>query len=121
MRFRTVFIAISNYTHEIKFPKPEYYATAVANFHGSKELCYNLMPLERYILKNKTTVWDAIGDLPEIKNGENNGTYDYCSPADNEFKQYARNGSVNITSHFCSKLSAINIERLKYMCARHGY
>ena len=28
---------------------------------------------------------------------------------------YAREGSENITSHFCSKLSAINKERLKYI------
>ncbi|SDB56458.1 DNA (cytosine-5)-methyltransferase 1 [Ruminococcaceae bacterium FB2012] len=115
MRFRTVFLAMRDYTHEILFPKPECYATAVANFQGSKNLCYNLLPLDESILKPKTTVWDAIGDLPEIKGGESKGTYHYSSPARTEFQKYARNNSVEITSHFCSKLSAINVERLKYI------
>ena len=115
MRFRTVFIAIRDYSNEIRFPEPEYYATAVANFQGSKELCYNLTPLEEYLLKPKTTVWDAIGDLPEIKGGETNGTYNYPSDATTSFQEYARDGSDEITSHYCSKLSAINVERLKHI------
>ena len=115
LRFRTVFIAIRDYDKEIKFPAPEYYATANANFQGSKELCYNLTPIEELLLKPKTTVWDAIGDLPELKGGEEEGTYQYTGEAESEFQVYAREGSENITSHFCSKLSAINKERLKYI------
>ena len=115
MRFRTVFIAIRDYTNDIRFPEPEYYASAVANFQGSKELCYSLTPLEEYLLKPKTTVWDAIGDLPEIAGGESNGTYNYSSDAMTSFQEYAREGSKEITSHYCSKLSAINMERLKHI------
>lgn len=115
MRFRTVFIAINDHTKKIQFPKPEYYATAVANFQGAKELCYTLTPLKKKLLKPKTTVWDAIGDLPEINGGEKNGTYDYSCEAFTDFQKYARKGSSQITSHFCSKLSAINVERLKYI------
>lgn len=115
MRYRTVFIAINDHTKKIKFPEPEYYATAVANFQGSKELCYNLTPMEELLLKPKTTVWDAIGDLPEICGGEKNGTYDYLCEASTSFQEYARYGSSEITSHFCSKLSSINMERLKYI------
>ncbi len=115
MRFRTVFIALRNYAKEIYFPEPEYYATAVANFQGSKQLCYNLAPLDEYVLKPKTTVWDAIGDLPEIKGGDSNGTYNYSSNAMTSFQEYAREGSKEITSHYCSKLSAINMERLKHI------
>lgn len=115
MRFRTVFIAMRNYTQEIRFPEPEYYATAVANFQGSKELCYNLLPLEEYILKPKTTVWDAIGDLPEIEGGETDGRYTYITDAESAFQKYARYGSNEITSHFCSRLSSINKERLNFI------
>ncbi|MBQ7644987.1 MAG: DNA cytosine methyltransferase [Spirochaetales bacterium] len=115
MRFRTVFIAIRDYEKDISFPEPEYYATAVANFTGSKELCYNLMPLEESILKPKTTVWDAISDLPKIEAGESDGKYNYLYPAETEFQKYLRDGSAEITSHYCSKLSAINIERLKHI------
>lgn len=115
MRFRTVFIAIRDHKGSIKFPEPKYYATATANFQGSKELCYNLTPLEELVLQPKTTVWDAIGDLPEINGGEKNGTYDYPGEAITPFQKYAREGSTKITSHFCSKLSEINVERLKHI------
>ena len=115
LRFRTVFIAVRDYNGTILFPEPEYYATAIANFKGSKDLCFNLMPLEESILKPKTTVWDAIGDLPEIKGGDNNGTFNYSAPATTTFQKYARTGSKEITSHYCSKLSQINMERLKHI------
>ncbi len=115
MRFRTVFIALRDYCGDIKFPEPEYYAKAVANFHGAKKLCFNLESSDEMRLKPKTTVWDAIGDLPEICGGEKIGTYEYCSKIASDFQNYVRNGSKNVTSHFCSKLSAINVERLKYI------
>ena len=115
LRFRTIIIAVKKYKKEILFPKPEYYATAVANFQGSRELCYNLTPQEGLYLKPKTTVWDAIGDLPEIHGGEKSGTYQYAIAPTSEYQQYARNGSEIITSHFCARLSKINLERLKFI------
>ena len=115
MRFRTIFIAMRNYDGEIIFPEPEYYAEAFANFWKSRELCYTVMPLDKYILKPKVTVWDAIGDLPEIKGGERISEYDYSLPALNEYQELMRGGSDKITSHFSPKLSAINLERLKHI------
>jgi len=115
LRFRTVFIAIREYNQVIRFPAPEYYATANTNFQGSKELCYNLTPIEGLLMKPKTTVWDAIGDLPAIQGGEENGVYPYMTYAESAFQKYVREGSDVITSHFCSRLSAINKERLKYI------
>lgn len=115
MRFRTVFIALRDWDGNIEFPKPRYYATGVANFQGSRELCFDVKPLEEYLLKPKTTVWDAIGDLPEIMGGETIGTYPYSVEPQSEFQRYVREGAVEITSHFCSKLSPINMERLKYI------
>lgn len=115
LRFRTVFIAVRNYDGEIRFPTPEYFAIANANFRGSKNLCFNLTPIEEACLKPKTTVWSAIGDLPEIVDGETEETYLYPGDAQSEFQVYAREGSNEITSHFCSKLSSINRERLKYI------
>lgn len=115
MRFRTVFIAIRDRREAIVFPEPEYYATAVANFGGSKTLCYNLTPMDELLLKSRTTVWDAIGDLPEIVGGAGDGVYEYPQSPETEFQRYVRKNSKKITSHFCAKLSAINIERLKYI------
>ncbi len=115
MRFRTVFIAVRDRREAIVFPEPEYYATAVANFGGSKTLCYNLTPMDELVLKSRTTVWDAIGDLPEIVGGAGDGVYEYPQSPETEFQRYVRKNSKKITSHFCAKLSAINIERLKYI------
>ena len=115
MRFRTVFIAIRDRREAIVFPEPEYYATAVANFGGSKTLCYNLTPMDELVLKSRTTVWDAIGDLPEIVGGAGDGVYEYPQSPETEYQRYVRKNSKKITSHFCAKLSAINIERLNYI------
>lgn len=115
MRFRTVFIAIAGRIKEIKFPQPQFYSIARANFCGSKELCYELMPLQEFMLKPQTTVWDAIGDLPPIKGGEKNGDYKYDDKAFSEYQKYSRMHSAQITSHYSSRLAAINLERLKYI------
>ena len=115
LRFRTVFIGIRDYNNNIIFPEPEYYVNANANFTHSKELCYNLMPLERFALKPKTNIWDAIGDLPEIQGGDKSGEYNYACEAKGEYQALMRKGSECVTSHYCPKLSAINIERLKYI------
>lgn len=115
MRFRTVIIAIRNFSKKIEFPKPEYYAIATANFQGSKELCYHLLPLEEYLLKPKNTVWAAIGDLPALEGGEKDEEYEYTKEPFSDFQRYAREGSTKITSHICSRLSKINVERLKYI------
>lgn len=117
LRFRTVFIAIRKdiFTGNIKFPQPQYYATAVANFQGSRELCCTLTPMDEMLLKPKTTVWDAISDLPVIEGGDKNGSFDYNDEPCSDFQKYARMNSTGVTSHFCSRLSSINIERLKHI------
>ena len=115
MRYRTVIIAIRDYKKNIKFPLPEYYAVSVANFRGARELCYHLEKKDEKKLKHKNTVWDAIGDLPALVGGEKNDEYEYTVNSFSDFQKYARRNSKKITSHFCSRLSKINIERLKYI------
>lgn len=115
MRFRTVFIAIKNRTAPILFPLPQYAATAVGNFKNSKELCFNLEYSNLNQLKEKVSVWDAISDLPNIIGTEKQGIYEYTNPPQSKFQIYLRKNSTKITSHFCSKLSKLNIERLKYI------
>lgn len=115
LRFRTIFIGMRNYKGDIVFPQPEYYVNAVANFQRSKELCYTVMPLERFLLKPKITVWDAISDLPELKGGEKVAEYDYENEPQSEYQMKLRLGSERVTSHWCSKLSEINKRRLKYI------
>jgi DNA (cytosine-5)-methyltransferase 1 len=115
LRFRTIFIGIKGYEKNIVFPEPEYYVNAVANFTKSKELCYTVYPLQQSIMKPKTTVWDAISDLPKIKGGEKCSNFAYENKPQSDYQAILRKDSDSITSHWCSRLSAINIERLKHI------
>lgn len=115
LRFRTIIIGVRNYSGEILFPQPEYYATAVANFQKAKELCYYLTPMDELLLKPKVTVKDAIGDLPVLEGGEKATEYDYPIEPECDYQRKLREGSSRITSHWCSRLSDINRERLEHI------
>lgn len=115
MRFRTVFIGIQNYRSEILFPEPEYNARAVANFTGAQELCMFVPPLFEQALLKYTTVWDALSDLPEIRNGETASPREYAKKPENSYQEYLRQGVQELTNHRCAKISKINIDRLKYI------
>ncbi|MBQ9405294.1 MAG: DNA cytosine methyltransferase [Desulfovibrio sp.] len=115
LRFRTIFIGIKKYNGRIAFPKPQYDVNATANFQKAKELCYTVMPLERFALKPKTTVWDAISDMPKIAGGEKKTEYAYEKEPQSSYQAMLRNGSDRVTSHWCSRLSKINLERLKHI------
>lgn len=113
MRFRTVFIAIKDYSGDIVFPTPRFNSSSHANFTGSRNLCLQL-PDDGELVP-ETTIWNAIGDLPEIPNGNKCGDFAYDRPPISSFQEYARAGSSHLTSHFCNKLSKVNIERMSYV------
>ena len=74
-----------------------------------------MTPLDELLLKPKVTVQDAIGDMPELKGGEKNPEYKYIVEPQCEYQKQLREGSECITSHWCSRLSEINKERLKHI------
>jgi len=116
MRFRTIFIGILNKRGiKVEFPKPEYNATAVANFAGAKELCVSIPPLFGTILKDCTSVWDAISDLPKIESGSKNSALKYATKATSDFQKIVRNGSATVDNHSCANLGKVNLERLKHV------
>jgi DNA (cytosine-5)-methyltransferase 1 len=61
------------------------------------------------------TVHDAIGDLPVVQNGEDRGIVDYRSDPRCEFQSYIREGSNAVTCHGASRLSQINVDRMKHI------
>ena len=71
--------------------------------------------MDELLLKPKVTVGNAISDLPELIGGEKISEYDYSMKPQSEYQEELREGSTRITSHWCSKLSPINLERLKYI------
>ncbi|MGD9842725.1 MAG: DNA cytosine methyltransferase [Steroidobacteraceae bacterium] len=114
MRFRTVFIAIYGNV-DVEFPEPTYAAEAVANFTGAKDLCQKIYPLFAQSLKNKTTVWDAISDLPDLVLGQLLDDVSYPTPAQSDYQRELREGSDRIYNHGCAKLGKANLDRLKYI------
>lgn len=66
-------------------------------------------------LKDHTSVWDAISDLPEIESGSKNGPLKYATKAKSDFQKIARNGAVKVENHSCANLGKVNLERLKHI------
>jgi DNA-cytosine methyltransferase len=72
-------------------------------------------PAEAHGLFSKpfVTTWDAIGDLPEPgTDTQHCSRLPYATPRpDNEFQEYARQGSDCVLNHFCSATQQINLDR----------
>lgn len=114
MRFRTVFIALRD-GGRIEFPEPTYNSKAVANFAGARDLCLQIHPLFSQNLKDQTTVWDAISDLPELALGQAMADVLYPVPPQSEYQNIMRKGSKKVYNHACAKLGKTNLERLTHI------
>jgi DNA (cytosine-5)-methyltransferase 1 len=68
-------------------------------------------------LKPFTTIRDAIGDLPALKNGEDKGIQPYACEAAGEYQEILRGGSNAVLNHSAPRLAPINIERMKHIPA----
>lgn len=62
------------------------------------------------------SVWDAIADLPKLRNGEtvSDGSA-YRSNAVSEYQRELRRGSAGVYNHSAPKLSPINIARMEHI------
>lgn len=115
MRFRTVFIGILNFRHEISFPEPQYNAKAATNFTGARELCLSVPPLFAQELKPHTTVWNAMSDLPAIDNGASISPESWISPPQNKYQEYLREGCEKLSAHYSAKIAQVNLDRLNFI------
>lgn len=62
------------------------------------------------------TIWDAIGDLPPIFDGENvDGVVSYVCAPENGFQQRMRGNLKMVTGHLSPRLGSANQERLKHI------
>lgn len=67
-------------------------------------------------LRPFTSVWDAIGDLPKLGNGE--GVPDgacYRTEPKCDYQREMRKSSVGVLNHSAPKLSAINLARMEHI------
>lgn len=115
MRFRTVFLAFKNFSKDIEFPEPTHNSSAVANFKGASQLCFQLDPLFANSLLPQVTVSQAFSDLPVVDFANKSGVYEYAMPCQNSFQEYLREHSANVTGHLCNKIAKINQERLSFI------
>lgn len=60
-------------------------------------------------------IWDAIADLPSLKNGERKESYAYRHAAKNAFQAEMRSASDIVRNHYAAKLSQVNEERLRFI------
>lgn len=62
------------------------------------------------------TVWDAIGDLPKLKNGEvPDEAPPYRVAAFSDYQAESRGNATVVTHHEAPRLSAINLARMKHI------
>lgn len=117
MRWRTIILGLRN--SEIPqdaFPSPLFHAPIKPNFttrFDGRQLVK--LPTSEETA-NFVTVRDAIGDLPALKSGEKGDTIkDYPCEAFSDFQRHCRQGSPGVYNHEAANLSAINIQRLKFI------
>lgn len=60
-------------------------------------------------------VWDAISDLPVLKNGEGSEVADYSLTPQSEYQRYIRTDSKTVFNHVAPTLGALNLERMKHI------
>jgi len=67
-------------------------------------------------LRPFVTVWDAIGDLPRLANGEDpGGPVRYRTTPKCEYQLLLRAGATRVNNHAAPRLAGINLERMKYI------
>ncbi|WP_136660599.1 DNA cytosine methyltransferase [Nitratireductor sp. XY-223] len=62
-----------------------------------------------------TTIFDAIGDLPELENGEDNGGTGYLTAPETDYQKLLRGNSAEVLNHSAPRLAPINMERMKHI------
>jgi DNA (cytosine-5)-methyltransferase 1 len=93
------------------FPAPTHVQAFEKNDLFSKK--HNLLP---YV-----SLWQAIGDLPDIEARQGSEIMDYTKPAENEFQMLLRAGSDNIFNSVAMSHSARMVERFSHIkCGESG-
>lgn len=117
MRWRTIILGLRGKTLPASaFPIPICHAPVRANFltqFDGRQLVTIPSPETS---ATYTTVKEAIGDLPILKNGEQGEDIKaYAVEPSCEYQRRSRIGSIGVINHHAPRLAKINIERLKYI------
>lgn len=117
MRWRTIIIGQrGKELSQNAFPAPIYHAPIRPNFTTTFDGRQLVKTPDSAACAKFTTVRDAIGDLPPLKNGEKGESVkQYACEPFSEFQRYVRIGSTGVYNHEAPRLSSINIDRLKFI------
>lgn len=66
-------------------------------------------------LRPYVSIWDAIGDLPEIQNGGSADGAPYLAKPQNAFQRYCRDKRKTVLNHSAPRLSQINLDRMQHI------
>jgi len=117
MRWRTFIVGLRGRNlPTAAFPEPTVHAPIrpnfTATFNGQSLL---KIPTPETDAKF-TTVQQAIGDLPPLKNGERGEMIkEYISEPSNDYQRRSRVGTVGVVNHEAPRLSNINLQRMEYI------
>lgn len=119
MRWRTIFMATRlDVAPQSFYPVPSHLIKGRPNF-TTKLAGRTLIYSDEYVTSNAknsfTTVWDAIGDLPEIGNGGSLQESAYPTKALSKYQSFLRKNSKKIFNHSCARLGEINMARLAHI------
>lgn len=82
-----------------------------------EEACPILFPTAAYgpELIPFTTIWDAISDLPELRNGEDRGPVAFDTSVGNSYQALLRGDRDYVENHAAPRLSKVNLHRLRHI------
>jgi len=66
-------------------------------------------------LSSYVSIWDAIGDLPEIQNGGSADGAPYVTRPQNTFQRYCRSKRKAVINHSAPRLSQVNLDRMQHI------
>jgi len=61
------------------------------------------------------TVWDAIGDLPALQNGEDPGPQKYAHQPQNSYQAILRGDQRYVQNHSAPRLGQVNLDRMQHI------
>lgn len=117
MRWRTVVLALRGCQLPASaFPEPTFHAPMRANFTATFDGQPLVQTPPAAALDRFTTVREAIGDLPPLRNGERGAEVKpYARDPSCEYQRRARTGSPGVRNHEAPRLSKANLERLRHI------
>jgi len=106
-RRRRAFFLASRDGNELDLPPP-------THFQPSRQM--DLLPQPHHV-----TVWEAIGDLPSIKNGEGNEYCEYACPPFSEYQKLIRGQNKKVRNHMARYLKPTQYQRLASLQPGQGH